>query len=366
MDQKKAFEIKFKKKKAVKMRESISDFKIVEKLLERNEKGNWIPININKDESKKDWPTNHACVAVIFSLVSKKESRQIFELKYKEKEKEKVSEETKEKIKERAKGACLELVYIKRVSNERDRWSAQVAFPGGRKKEEGESLRETAERETMEEIGLNLENREKFVCVGKAVELHVYGTIKKKSHLQVNAFVYLAPFGIEREEIKVNEKEVDAVNFVPTNYFTSLQYHKNLGALYWEFSRFDPSLKLSSLARSASKLYDVYFPICHLPVNENIIAPKQVGSKMEDWNLWVNLFPFFLFNSFFICFTKKKGNVTHFYACGIDQFLQSGRRTFQSDLRNSLLVQKLFDQLVPQIVLCSQTQLSFHKETSLE
>ena len=49
----------------------------------------------------------------------------------------------------------LELLYIKRAVHVGDRWSGQVAFPGG-KQEAGESDQQTAEREVVEEIGLHL------------------------------------------------------------------------------------------------------------------------------------------------------------------------------------------------------------------
>lgn len=67
----------------------------------------------------------------------------------------------------------LELLFVRRTVNEKDTWSGQVAFPGGRRQKktkmdlnalddisgewtDWESLKETAQRETMEEVGLDL------------------------------------------------------------------------------------------------------------------------------------------------------------------------------------------------------------------
>ncbi|KAL3672529.1 hypothetical protein V7S43_001828 [Phytophthora oleae] len=67
----------------------------------------------------------------------------------------------------------LELLFVRRSVNEKDTWSGQIAFPGGRRQKktkmdinalndvsgewtDWESLRETAQRETMEEVGLDL------------------------------------------------------------------------------------------------------------------------------------------------------------------------------------------------------------------
>jgi 8-oxo-dGTP pyrophosphatase MutT (NUDIX family) len=49
----------------------------------------------------------------------------------------------------------MELLIIQRSLHENDPWSGNLAFPGG-KVEPGEEPRQTAERETIEEIGLDL------------------------------------------------------------------------------------------------------------------------------------------------------------------------------------------------------------------
>lgn len=49
----------------------------------------------------------------------------------------------------------LEMLFIERAAHENDPWSGNLAFPGG-KVEPGEEPRQAAERETHEEIGLDL------------------------------------------------------------------------------------------------------------------------------------------------------------------------------------------------------------------
>jgi 8-oxo-dGTP pyrophosphatase MutT (NUDIX family) len=49
-----------------------------------------------------------------------------------------------------------ELLFIQRATVERDPWSGQMAFPGGRHEPSDASSRSTAVRETHEEIGLDL------------------------------------------------------------------------------------------------------------------------------------------------------------------------------------------------------------------
>jgi 8-oxo-dGTP pyrophosphatase MutT (NUDIX family) len=50
----------------------------------------------------------------------------------------------------------LELLFIRRAELESDPWSGHIAFPGGRRHSADLDLRETAIRETEEEVGLRL------------------------------------------------------------------------------------------------------------------------------------------------------------------------------------------------------------------
>ncbi len=48
------------------------------------------------------------------------------------------------------------MLFIERAAHERDPWSGDLAFPGGKIEADDASLRQAAERETREEIGLDL------------------------------------------------------------------------------------------------------------------------------------------------------------------------------------------------------------------
>ena len=50
-----------------------------------------------------------------------------------------------------------EALFILRATKDTDPWSGQMAFPGGHYELQDETLRHTAERETLEEVGLDLD-----------------------------------------------------------------------------------------------------------------------------------------------------------------------------------------------------------------
>ena len=56
----------------------------------------------------------------------------------------------------RDSGEHTEVLFILRATKQGDPWSGHMAFPGGHREDQDNSLRETAARETMEEIGLDL------------------------------------------------------------------------------------------------------------------------------------------------------------------------------------------------------------------
>ncbi len=56
----------------------------------------------------------------------------------------------------RERGLGLEILVIKRAENEYDPWSGHMALPGGGQEPSDESVYDTARRETLEEVGIDL------------------------------------------------------------------------------------------------------------------------------------------------------------------------------------------------------------------
>jgi 8-oxo-dGTP pyrophosphatase MutT (NUDIX family) len=57
----------------------------------------------------------------------------------------------------------IEVLFIRRAEHERDPWSGQMAFPGGRAEPGDASLVATAMRETQEEIGVDLSQAAEYL-----------------------------------------------------------------------------------------------------------------------------------------------------------------------------------------------------------
>jgi len=92
----------------------------------------------------------------------------------------------------------LQLLFIKRAANENDPWSGNISFPGGKVENGDGDPRATAERETWEEVGIDL---------GKA---HYLGRLSDIASVRiavhVSCFIYqmeeVAPLRLMQEEVQ--------------------------------------------------------------------------------------------------------------------------------------------------------------------
>ncbi len=108
----------------------------------------------------------------------------------------------------------LELLLIKRARSERDPWSGHMALPGGRRDYDDMNLLATAMRETLEEVGLDLERQAR--PLGRLDDVAPNSPLLPK--LTITPFV----FGVgEGAKAHVASHEVDQFFWVPVRELCS-------------------------------------------------------------------------------------------------------------------------------------------------
>lgn len=80
-----------------------------------------------------------------------------------------------------------EVLFIERARHPGDPWSGHMAFPGGRVEPGDAHPREAAERETLEEVGLRLDDA---VCLGRLADLRGRHAAAPDRGMVISAFVY--------------------------------------------------------------------------------------------------------------------------------------------------------------------------------
>lgn len=88
----------------------------------------------------------------------------------------------------RMKAGSTEILFIVRALRDGDPWSGQIAFPGGHSEPQDGSMRETAERETIEETGIDLKKVASYLGEIEPINATPRKTGKE---LKVYPFVYL-------------------------------------------------------------------------------------------------------------------------------------------------------------------------------
>jgi 8-oxo-dGTP pyrophosphatase MutT (NUDIX family) len=123
-------------------------------------------------------------------------------------------------------------LFIERATRDGDPWSGNVGFPGGRVEREDGSLRETAERETREEIGLDLSRK---VHLGRLSDI-------AGAHLPVRVacFVYL----VTGEPPLLLSDEVTEAFWVPLAFLTAPERHITASIRFCDRSVTTPAIIL--------------------------------------------------------------------------------------------------------------------------
>jgi 8-oxo-dGTP pyrophosphatase MutT (NUDIX family) len=149
-----------------------------------------------------------------------------------------------------------EVLFIRRAHNPKDRWSGQVAFPGGRHAFEELDL-DCAIREVQEEVGLDLASGDgRFQLLGRLPDRIVH-TAKP---FVVASFVFLQ-LDTAPTELRLAEKEVADAFWASTTLLTGT--NSRLAQLILNISTFQLPPKAQRLA-SLLQVHTLYFPCLYL------------------------------------------------------------------------------------------------------
>lgn len=116
----------------------------------------------------------------------------------------------------------LEALFIKRAHHPKDPWSGHMAFPGGRRDMELETLDEIARREVLEEVGVDLKPD---MLIGRMHDMS--GGRLQRHEMSVSQFVYYHP---EPGPLTLDTSEVADAVWVPLEYLAD---PRNIGPYHY-------------------------------------------------------------------------------------------------------------------------------------
>lgn len=123
----------------------------------------------------------------------------------------------------------LHILMIKRAERMGDPWSGHMAFPGGRMEKSDANGFEVAVRETSEEVGLFLDERDE--CIGRLSDLNARPS-KGALGMAVSPFV----FRLEREVEFTPNYEVAETVWVPLEFLLDPD---NREEMVWKYKKLE-------------------------------------------------------------------------------------------------------------------------------
>ncbi len=130
-------------------------------------------------------------------------------------------------------GVCSpEVLFIIRATHDRDPWSGNIGFPGGRLNHNGETPQQAAERETFEELSLDLMQARHL---GRLDDL--YGAIMP---VLVSCFVYHLQGPVELQP----NHEIEAAFWCPLIKLLEPERHQQRTFFYRDEERAHPVVEL--------------------------------------------------------------------------------------------------------------------------
>jgi len=175
--------------------------------------------------------------------------------------------------------ASPEVLLIERSKREGDPWSGHMAFPGGRSEPGDPSLQKTAERETLEEVGIGLEGAR---VIGRLDDLG--GRAAEANKMVVSAYVYEVdqpgPLVIDRQEV------ADAF-WVPLNDLVHPENHVRYPMQYQEHEIIFPGISVGASQSHVVwgltyRFLETFFEIVGNPLPDHGIPDPESLARLSE------------------------------------------------------------------------------------
>jgi 8-oxo-dGTP pyrophosphatase MutT (NUDIX family) len=131
--------------------------------------------------------------------------------------------------------ADLEALFIRRAEHDEDPWSGHLAFPGGRLDPADATSQNAAERETLEELGVDLADTSHAKCLGRLSDVMGHA-----ESIRVSAYVY----GVSGDPPLRPNHEVSDAFWTPLLHCTDPLRQSEREFSYMEVARSLPTIRL--------------------------------------------------------------------------------------------------------------------------
>eukprot|EP00617_Octactis_speculum_P025586 CAMPEP_0185764686 /NCGR_PEP_ID=MMETSP1174-20130828/23662_1 /TAXON_ID=35687 /ORGANISM="Dictyocha speculum, Strain CCMP1381" /LENGTH=312 /DNA_ID=CAMNT_0028447341 /DNA_START=31 /DNA_END=969 /DNA_ORIENTATION=+ len=179
--------------------------------------------------------------------------------------------------------AATELLLIRRADNPQDKWSGDIALPGG-KREAGESDLEAAVRETREEVGLDVIGGG-FDLLGQLDDRMINSGGKKKK-MVISVFIFGQRDGHPRPTLKIQPGEVASAWWAPFEELEATPVTE-LSKPFRKFMRLP--FPADTLVRDVLRCDQIFFSCLAVNPPSKVTKPEE-REKFIMWGITLRVF----------------------------------------------------------------------------
>lgn len=172
-----------------------------------------------------------------------------------------------------------EVLLIERATREGDPWSGHMAFPGGRREPDDPSLQKTAERETLEEVGISLVGGH---YIGRLDDLG--GRAAASNKMLVSAYVYHLE---DPGQLEIERSEVADALWISLDHLAHPDNHVRYPMRYAEHEIIFPGIRVDAEAARivwglTYRFLEGFFEIIGSPLMDHGIPDPESLAELAE------------------------------------------------------------------------------------